>query len=100
MGKKKGNTIVIMLIFILLISSLLTIIIFYNINLNEKVFEISEQINHEREIEMKAYEFYLSNWEVNTLFEYIDNKIVYKEDENYSYYIYEENGAINIRRIN
>jgi hypothetical protein len=99
MGKKKGHTIVILLIFVFLISSLLSIIIFYNINLNEKTVKVSDQINHERNIEMKAYEFYLSNWEVNTNFKFEDNLIVYKENENYSYFIYEENGAINIRRI-
>ena len=99
MDKKKGNTIVILLIFVFLISSLLSIIVFYNINLNEKTVKISEQINADRKIEMRAYEFYLSNWEVNTYFKFEDNKIVYIENEKYCFYIYEENGAINIRRI-
>ena len=53
-----------------------------------------------RKIELCAYECFLSDWEVNDKFYIEEQIIIYKLDEKIRFYIYEENGTINIRRLN
>ena len=52
-----------------------------------------------RKLELSAYEYYLSDWEANDKFYIEDQIIIYRLDENIRFYIYEENGTINIRRL-
>ena len=100
MGKKKGNTIIIMLIFVFLISSFIGCFIILNNTITKKVDKMIAENNEIRKIELCAYEYFLSDWEVNDKFYIEEQIIIYKLDEKIKFYIYEENGTINIRRLN
>ena len=100
MGKKKGNTIIIMLIFVFLISSFIGSFIILNNTITKKVDKMIAENNEIRKIELCAYEYFLSDWEVNDMFYIVEQIIIYKLDEKIRFYIYEENGTINIRRLN
>ena len=100
MGKKKGNTIIIMLIFVFLISSFIGCFIILNNTITKKVDKMIAENDEMRNLELCAYEYFLSDWEVNDKFYIEEQIIIYKLDENTRFYIYEENGAINIRRLN
>lgn len=99
MGKKKGNTIIIMLIFVFLISSFIGCFIIFNNSITKKVDKMIEENEKFRKLELSAYEYFLSDWEVNDKFYIEDQIIIYRLDENIRFYIYEENGTINIRRL-
>ena len=100
MGKKKGNTIIIMLIFVFLISSFIESFIILNNTITKKVDKMIAENDEIRKIELCAYEYFLSDWEVNDKFYIEEQIIIYKLDEKIRFYIYEENGTINIRRLN
>ena len=100
MGKKKGNTIIIMLIFVFLISSFIGSFIILNNTITKKVDKMIAENNEIRKIELCAYEYFLSDWEVNDKFYIEEQIIIYKLDEKIRFYINEENGTINIRRMN
>ena len=100
MGKKKGNTIIIMLIFVFLISSFIGCFIILNNTITKKVDKMIVENDEIRKIELCAYEYFLSDWEVNDKFYIEEQIIIYKLDEKIRFYIYEENGTINIRRMN
>ena len=100
MGKKKGNTIIIMLIFVFLVSSFIGCFIILNNTITKKVDKMIAENNEIRQIELCAYEYFLSDWEVNDKFYIEEEIIIYKLDEKIRFNIYEENGTINIRRLN
>lgn len=99
MGKAKGNTIIIMLIFIFLLSTMVSIILMYNLNINKKINQINNKINENRKIELLAYEFYISDHNAYDKFKLENDTILYLENGNYKFYVYQENNSINIRRI-
>ena len=47
--------------------------------------------NEIRNLELCAYEYFLSDWEVNDKFYIEEQIIIYKLDEKIRFYIYEEN---------
>lgn len=99
MDKKKGNTVIIMLIFTLLIMTFVGAFIAFNHIIGENIKNIKIETSEKRVIENKAYDFYISSIMDSDLFVVEDNYIIYKENTSFKYIIYDDNGVINIRRI-
>ena len=98
MGKKKGNTIFIILVFILMISAFMGCIMFLNHKVTKELKDFVLLNKIEREVEMMAYDFYLSNETSNEIFYKEKNFIVYKKDTNLKFSCFEENNVINIKK--
>lgn len=98
MGAKKGNTIIISLMLVFVFSSLVGGIFVLNSFFNSQINETTEELKNDRELELKAYDFYINN-EINSDLFYIKNDVIcYKEDQTIMFDVYIENNIINIRR--
>lgn len=98
MGKKKGNTVIIMLAFVFLISSFLLCHVILNKLTTNKLSNYINESDFERQLEIRAYEFYFTYEDESNQFSRLNNVIVYNEDPSIKFYIFDENGIFYIRK--
>lgn len=98
MEKKKGNTIIITLMILFIFCSYIGCIFIFNTKINNQITNITNDIENDRILEEKAYNFYISNELENDLFYIKDNTIYYKNDLNIVFDIFIEDDFINIKR--